>query len=94
MSYPDGEVTHPPGKYVVESPSAGCPLPFSFSSVVKSPGKGEGFYPRAQRTRSFASLHPACFFFHLGVHSPTGSQQCTLLLEEIWNQFLDFAWHF
>lgn len=56
--------------------------------------KGRRFLTTGPVDTFICKFTPCLFFFHLGVHSPTGSQQCSLPLEEIWNQFLDFAWHF
>lgn len=41
VSYPDGEMTHLPGKYMAVN--AGCPLPFYSGAVAKPPEKGEDF---------------------------------------------------
>lgn len=86
VSYPDGEVTHPPGKHAVESSSAGCPLPFSSGSVVKSPGNREGFFAHRPSGHVHLQIYTLPVCFNLGVHSPMGSQQCTLLLDETRNQ--------
>jgi len=86
VSYPDGEMTHLPGKYVAVN--AGCPLSFYSGAVAKPPAKGKDFDLWAKRSHSFANLHPACFW--IWVCMPHGP----LPLEETWNQISDVVWYF
>lgn len=58
VSYPDGEITHLPGKYVAVN--AGCNLPFYSCAVAKPPGKGEDFDPWTKHPYSLANGHPTC----------------------------------
>lgn len=62
VSYPDGEVTHPPGEYMVELPSAGPPCALLLH-ICDEITRKESFYSWAQWTYSLGNLHPACIFF-------------------------------
>lgn len=93
VSYPDGEVTHPPGEYMVELPSAAPPYALLLH-ICDEITRKESFTHRHSGHIHLEIFTLLVFSFNLGGHSSVGSQQCPLLLEETWYQLPDFAWCF